>query len=116
MKSIPITLTDAEWMSLIDSKADGLPACCANISALRDEIIAIAREGRELDGWAVRRFIEAYLHAEGGHEFKELPALQRLIEQVLADPESKVIYDAMSGAPHRPMSPASSGATPTEPE
>ena len=40
-----ITLTDEEWMSIIDVTRDGLPICCANISALRDEIIEVAREG-----------------------------------------------------------------------
>lgn len=40
-----ITLTDTEWMDLIDGDRDGLPRCCANISALRDTLIQTARDG-----------------------------------------------------------------------
>jgi hypothetical protein len=40
-----IQLTDTEWMSIIDGSRDGLPVCCANVSALRDDIISAARNG-----------------------------------------------------------------------
>ena len=40
-----VELTDTEWMDLIDGDRDGLPRCCANVSALRDDIIRLARDG-----------------------------------------------------------------------
>lgn len=43
--STKLTLTDSEWMSLIDNSRDGLPQCCANISTLRDDLISAARSG-----------------------------------------------------------------------
>lgn len=46
-----VVLTDTEWMQLIDSAREdsALPGCCANISALRDVIITVARNGGVLD-------------------------------------------------------------------
>lgn len=47
-----IHLTDEEWMSLINGDRDGLPRCCANVSALRDDLIALARNSGRLDLFA----------------------------------------------------------------
>lgn len=49
MGSKIIELTDEEWMSIIDSKRDGLPICCANVAALRDDLIEAARRGGRVD-------------------------------------------------------------------
>jgi len=61
-KEIRITLTDAEWISLIDCADDdsGLPICCANISALRDELIGVIRNGRNnpLSQWELDELIK----------------------------------------------------------
>ena len=44
-----IQLTDTEWMEIIVRDRDGLPPCCANISALRSELVAVAQN----DGYSV---------------------------------------------------------------
>lgn len=46
-----LSLTDGEWMRLIDGERDdsALPKCCANISALRDDLIGAARNGGRVD-------------------------------------------------------------------
>jgi hypothetical protein len=76
-----IVLTDEEWMSIINKEREGLPPCCANVSALRDELISIARE----DG---RSFYTAHDHLRFklGWVFPEhgepSPAVQRVIDQL----------------------------------
>jgi len=75
-------LTDSEWMSLIDMERDGLPVCCANVSALRDRVIDIAREGCKVSGWnqiRTQRFLQAYQWAINSHpELCESDALTKL--------------------------------------
>lgn len=44
---VRIILTDEEWMSIINREREGLPPCCANVSALRDEIIGLATNDGE---------------------------------------------------------------------
>lgn len=43
-----VELTDSEWMSLLDGERDGLPRCCANVSALRDALMSVVRGGCEV--------------------------------------------------------------------
>lgn len=87
MKSLgetPCSLTDAEWMSLINKERDGLPRCCANISDLRDQLIQIARDGAMLAPWNGMEFLRAYRVARDGHDFTEeaQPALMKLVKEV----------------------------------
>ena len=78
---VQIVLSDEEWMSIINRERDGLPPCCANVSALRDEIISIARD----DGYS---FYTAHdsLRQRLGWVFPEhdvpSPAIQRIIDQI----------------------------------
>jgi len=71
-------------MSLINQKREGLPPCCANISALRDEIIQIARDGAMLPPWNGLHFLRAYRVCRDGHDFDDVqfPALMKLTQQV----------------------------------
>jgi hypothetical protein len=80
----PCTLTDTEWMSLIDKEREGLQACCANISELRDQIITIAREGAMLAPWNGLAFLRAYRVCRDGHEISDEthPTLMKLVREV----------------------------------
>lgn len=78
---VQITLTDEEWMSIINRERDGLPPCCANVSALRDEIIGLATDdGHSM--WAGHDHLRMKL----GWVFPEhdvpSPAMQRIIDQL----------------------------------
>lgn len=89
------SLTDAEWMQLIDQTADGLPYCCANISALRDDIISLARCGREYTEYVHRDEVVRHYHwVVGGHE--PLPLVEKLFAEICEfDPEAKVLLDRL---------------------
>lgn len=90
---VKIELTDAEWMSLIDQTDEGLPYCCANISTLRDDIISIARYGRELSAWSATRFLRHMYWCRG--EVEDLPVVQKLFQQVIANPNHKKTWEAL---------------------
>ena len=76
-----IELTDSEWMSIIDKDGDGLPACCANVSDLRDTLIDIAREGGDFKIYKER--LKTHLTAVAdGHE---LPPLIEKIRKMIED-------------------------------
>jgi hypothetical protein len=80
-KRVQITLTDEEWMSIINKERDGLPPCCANVSALRDHIIVLARE----DGYSfytdhdTLRQCLSWVFPEHG---EPSPPIQRIIDQI----------------------------------
>lgn len=73
------TLTDTEWMSIINRDRDGLPPCCANISQLRDTVISLAREDEPRQG-RLRGFLELYSRESTDHleEFPKDHALRKL--------------------------------------
>lgn len=80
-----VDLTDAEWMSLIALGRDGLPACCADVSDLRDDIIMLARANGEVYGSTARMFLEQYDHAAGCGDLDGIsPALDKLVTQIRA--------------------------------
>lgn len=89
------SLTDTEWMQLIDQTADGLPYCCGNISALRDTIISIARFGREYTDFIHRdEFVRHYQWVVGSHE--RLPIVEKLFAEICeVDPEAKLLLDRL---------------------
>ena len=78
------SLTDTEWMSLINMKREGLQDCCANISELRDQIIMIARYDGELPPWNGIFFLRAYRVARDGHDIDDenTPVLMKLVREV----------------------------------
>jgi len=94
---VQIILTDEEWMSIINRERDGLPPCCANVSALRDEIISLARE----DGYS---FYTAHDHLriKLGWVFPEhdepSPAVQRIIDQIGWTPPEDTEHTDMKAA------------------
>ena len=75
-----IILSDAEWMQLIDGYREGLPVCCANISALRDCLIKAARNGGDLNSWYFKDLHEKLRWFLEGHELT--PLLEKICEQV----------------------------------
>lgn len=89
-KEIKLELTDAEWISLLDGTSDNssLPTCCANISALRDELIHILRNGRNepIRSWELDGLKQKLQWAANGHEFKNLPVIQKICKQLDFDP------------------------------
>lgn len=79
-------LTPEEWVSLINGEADGLPRCCANISALREEVIGLLRDDGLLgySDFQARRFLHAYVVAASSHDLVDLSsgAIEKLREAV----------------------------------
>jgi hypothetical protein len=78
---VQIALTDREWMSIINRERDGLPPCCANVSALRDEIISLATN----DGYSFYTDHDT-LRMKLGWVFPEhdvpSPEIQAIIDQI----------------------------------
>lgn len=95
MDEIKIELTDREWVSLIDQEEDALPTCCSNISALRDEIIDILRQGKTLYNWNILNFLRAYHWSVSGHEFDDMAVLQKFFDQVIVNDDAKKWWDAL---------------------
>lgn len=92
--SLKIELTDAEWVSLIDQHDIGLPSCCANISALRDTIITILRDGRQIDPFFNGpEFIRTLCWVEGSHDMGDLPVINKLKEQALQVEDLQRYYE-----------------------
>jgi len=79
---VQIVLTDEEWMSIINKERDGLPPCCANVSALRDEIVMVAME----DGFSSFYTDHSQLRMKLGWVFpghdEPSPVVQKIIDQV----------------------------------
>lgn len=70
-------------MSLIDgTREGGLERCCANISALRDVLITVAREGGEVNPWTEARLRETLGWVIGSHDIGEIPALREVCRQL----------------------------------
>ena len=84
LHEIPCTLSDTEWMALINKEREGLPICCSNISELRDQIIQIARDGAMLPPWNGIHFLRSYRVARDGHELNDttFPILMRLVSEI----------------------------------
>jgi hypothetical protein len=78
-----IELTDSEWMSLIDGeREDGLQRCCANISALRDCLIGLARDGGRVNPFTIGRLQMTLGWVIDGHEIDNIPALVKVRDQL----------------------------------
>lgn len=78
-----VVLTDSEWMSLIDGSEDrdGLGYCCANISALRDVIIGIARQGGCIYEWEIDN-LKQKIGWNKDHGLENVPAMVHLCSQL----------------------------------
>lgn len=92
-KEIRLVLTDSEWISLIDGSDDhsGLPTCCANISALRFDLITIIRNGRNnpLSNWEVEGLIQKLQWCYDGHDLEDLPVIQKICKQIGFEPKTE---------------------------
>jgi hypothetical protein len=78
-----IVLTPEQWMDLINADGESLRRCCANVSALRDEIIGLAREGGAFWSYSGERFLRAYRWAIGSHpELAEEPTIKHIVETI----------------------------------
>lgn len=82
MTTVKITLSDSEWMSLLDAERDGLPRCCANVSALRDVVQSIVRDGCEVTGLTSHQLEIKFVWFLEGHDLDEDGALAKLARQV----------------------------------
>lgn len=82
---VKIELTAEEWMDLINTEGDSLEMCCANVSALRDCIVQIAREDGILESWNAGLLMQRYAWVINDHEgYLDSPILQKLMKQVAA--------------------------------
>ncbi len=87
-----IELTDSEWISLLDGNAEdsGLPICCANISALRDQLVSIVRDGRNSDimKWEIDDLKQKIKWVIDGHDIEGLPLIKKIADQIGFDFET----------------------------
>lgn len=89
MKNAPaIKLSDKEWMSLLDgdAKDSALPTCCANVSALRDTLAQIVRQGRDkpLMLFDLDDLKQRLKWVHDGHKLS--PTLKKICAQIGFDP------------------------------
>jgi hypothetical protein len=78
-----IELSDEEWMSLIDgTREGGLAICCANVSALRDDIISAARNGGTVLIFNEELIKENMGWVDDSHDIGDIPALVKLRQQL----------------------------------
>lgn len=98
LHAIPCTLTAEEWVCLLNSQQDDLPACCANVGALRDEIYAILCDGAMLAPWNGWNFLRAYRVYRDGHE-DDSSLLLKLVSEVAAS--MGVSLEEVQAMPHQ---------------
>lgn len=80
-ETVQLELTDSEWMSLLDGERDGLPRCCANVSALRDTLMGIVRGGCALNPFD-RTLLERHFYwFLEGHDLDQEGPLAKLVAQ-----------------------------------
>lgn len=83
-KQISLSLTDKEWMQLLDGNCEytQLQSCCANISALRDELGQIVREGRTepIMSFYLSSLKQKLMWVMDGHELS--PLLKKVCDQI----------------------------------
>lgn len=91
---VKIELTDSEWMSVLDQTRDGLPYCCANISALRDDLFNIVRYGCEMAQWNILSFFTHYKWVKDGHELNS-PALNKIFDQLMQNEHCAKMWEAV---------------------
>ena len=90
-EAVKLDFTDSEWMSLLDGDAEDseLPTCCANIAQLRNDLMFIVRNGRRegIPSWSLSDIRKHLKWVADGHELKNLPLIQRLVDAVGGLPE-----------------------------
>ena len=54
-----LDLTAEQWVDLIRVDGESFPACCANLSAIRDELISVLRNGKPfvMYQWSAERVL-----------------------------------------------------------
>lgn len=87
MNTIKVELTDEEWMSVISQDRDGLPSCCANISALRDAIISMARNDGEYQSFFMVQTLSPFYWATSSHDFEDDSVVMKILNQILDQDE-----------------------------
>lgn len=81
-KPILEVLTAEEWLSLINGQDEsGLPTCCANVSALRDAVIAVVRNGEVSQYWAGDVLRNYRIFLDGHNETELLVKLRVACEE-----------------------------------
>lgn len=79
-----LDLTDTEWMSIINRERDGLPPCCANISALRDVLVAIASDDGDVGFFHANRLVASLGWCFPSHDIPS-DVMQKVIDQLGVD-------------------------------
>ncbi len=103
---IELAFTNDEWIDLLDTEGEFLPACCGNISEVRDHLFDAIRHSRFISGKDLRRCYELLIGhgCDEDHEDKDHP-INRLIQLWLAVAEDVHIessditfdYEALHG-------------------
>ena len=85
-EDVQLDLTDAEWMSVIKRDGEGLPACCGNVSALRDVLLGIARDNGTVSVFIKSELDRTYGWVFGSAEHGEpTPVMRKIAEQAGID-------------------------------
>lgn len=89
-----IELTNDEWISVLDAEEEGLPRCCANISALRDTLFQIVRDGRECGPFIERQFLRTYYWCLD-HDESGFPIVKKIFDQVVSKESNQKFWEAL---------------------
>jgi hypothetical protein len=80
VRSVRFRFPKRTWACLANKEDELLQACCANISAIRDEIISAMRE----DGWLDMEDMQRIVVNMEGHEFEQEHPVSKIKEAYLA--------------------------------
>lgn len=92
ISDIELPFTNDEWVDLLDTEGEFLPACCGNISEVRDHLFSAIRNGRMISSRDLRQCYELLIGhgCEDDHEDEENP-INRLIKLWLAVADDVVV-------------------------
>ncbi len=80
-------------MSIINADADGLPRCCGNISALRDAVITLARDGGALNFLTRQRLLMTWGWCQNHDDEISKGPVAKLISQIKLTEEEKRTFE-----------------------
>jgi hypothetical protein len=87
ISKVKLPFTPEQWVDLLNCEGDLLPSCCADISGVRDILIASMRYGGELDANELRRisFLLRNHHDkwEDGHPCAQIIAIHKRLGKML---------------------------------
>ncbi len=78
-------LTDAQWVDLFNKDGELLPACCGQISHIRDTMMTVARNDHWIGPWELCEMVDALKNHSHGVVLEVFKPLETLWEAVKGD-------------------------------